>query len=57
VLVKEKCVTGLNPFSIERTDHFKPTFKKLVKAYGDDFFDIVAEILENLIEKVFSKKL
>ncbi|MGB6301025.1 MAG: hypothetical protein WBF90_33285 [Rivularia sp. (in: cyanobacteria)] len=46
-------MTGLNPFSIEKTDQFKRTFKKLVKAYGDDFFDLVAEILENLIEEQY----
>ena len=46
-------MTGSNPFSIEKTDNFKRTFKKLVKAYGDDFLDIIADILENLIEEQY----
>ena len=46
-------MTGLNPFSIEKTDHFKRTFKKLAKVYGNDFLDIVAEVLENLIEEQY----
>lgn len=46
-------MTGLNPFSIEKTDQFKRTFKKLAKAYGNDFLETVAEILENLIEEQY----
>lgn len=46
-------MTGLNPFSIKKTVHFKRTFKTLAKAYGNDFFDIIAEVLENLIEEQY----
>lgn len=48
-------MTGSNPFSIEKTDNFIRTFKKLLKVYGNDFFDIVAEILENLIEEQYPR--
>ena len=46
-------MTGSNPFLIKKTGNFKRTLKKLVKAYGDDFIDIVAEILEGLIEEQY----
>jgi mRNA-degrading endonuclease RelE of RelBE toxin-antitoxin system len=43
-------VTGSNPFSIEESDNFKRSFKKLAKSLGDDFVEILAEALENLID-------
>ena len=43
-------MTGSTPFSIEKTNNFKRSFKKIVKVYGKDFLGIVAEVLENLIE-------
>ena len=46
-------MTGLTPFSIEKTGNFKRSFKKLAKLYGNDFIEIVAEILENLIEEQY----
>jgi mRNA-degrading endonuclease YafQ of YafQ-DinJ toxin-antitoxin module len=43
-------VTGSTPFSIEESDNFKRSFKKLAKFHGADFVELVAEVLENLIE-------
>lgn len=43
-------MTGSNPFSIEDSDNFKRSFKKLAKTHGASFVELVAEILENLIE-------
>jgi mRNA-degrading endonuclease YafQ of YafQ-DinJ toxin-antitoxin module len=43
-------VTGSTPFLIEESDNFKRSFKKLAKALGDDFVEIIAEVLENLID-------
>ncbi|MGB3760253.1 MAG: hypothetical protein WBA07_28395 [Rivularia sp. (in: cyanobacteria)] len=49
-------MTGLTPFSIEKTGNFKRSFKKLAKLYGNDFIEIIAEILENLIEDQYPIK-
>jgi mRNA-degrading endonuclease RelE of RelBE toxin-antitoxin system len=43
-------VTGSTPFSIEKSDNFNRSFKKLAKAYRPDFVEYVAEVLEDLIE-------
>lgn len=43
-------MAGLPPFSIENTDHFKRSFKKLEKFHRGKFTEIVADILERLIE-------
>lgn len=43
-------MTGSTPFSIEESDNFKRSFKKLAKAYGDDFVELVAEALEGFIK-------
>jgi mRNA-degrading endonuclease YafQ of YafQ-DinJ toxin-antitoxin module len=43
-------VTGSNPFSIEESDNFRRSFKKLAKALGSDFVELLAEVLENLID-------
>lgn len=43
-------MTGSNPFLIEKSDNFKRSFKKIVKALGDDFVELVTEVLETLIE-------
>ncbi len=43
-------MTGSTPFLIEESDNFKRSFKKLAKALGADFVELVAEILENLID-------
>lgn len=43
-------MTGSTPFSIEESDQFKRSFKKLAKIYGQRFVEIVAEILEGLLD-------
>jgi mRNA-degrading endonuclease RelE of RelBE toxin-antitoxin system len=43
-------VTGSTPFSIEASDNFKRSFKKLAKVHRTRFVEIVAEILEDLTE-------
>ncbi|MCC5615877.1 hypothetical protein LC605_12510 [Nostoc sp. CHAB 5836] len=43
-------MTGSTPFSIEKSDNFNRSFKKLAKAYRSDFVECVAEVLEDLIE-------
>ena len=45
-------MTGLTPFSIEKSDSFQRSFKKLAKAYRSDFVECVAQILENLIKEI-----
>ena len=49
-------MTGLTPFSIEKSDNFQRSFKKLAKAYRSDFIECVAQILENLIERDENKQ-
>jgi len=39
-------VTGLTPFSIEKSDNFQRSFKKLAKAYRSDFIECVALLNE-----------
>ncbi|WP_017715235.1 hypothetical protein [Kamptonema formosum] len=46
-------MTGSNPFSIEPSDNFKRSFKKLAKAHGDSFVERVTEILEHLTEEPY----
>jgi len=43
-------VTGSTPFLIEESENFKRSFKKLAKIKGADFVELVAEILEDLVE-------
>ena len=43
-------MTGSTPFSIEDSDNFKRSFKKLAKIHGSDFVEVVAQVLEALIE-------
>ncbi|MEH2373540.1 hypothetical protein [Nostoc sp.] len=43
-------MTGSTPFSIEKSDNFNRSFKKLAKAYRSDFVECVAKVLEDLIE-------
>lgn len=43
-------MTGSTPFSIEKSDNFNRSFKKLAKAYKSDFVERVTEVLEDLIE-------
>jgi mRNA-degrading endonuclease YafQ of YafQ-DinJ toxin-antitoxin module len=46
-------VTGSNPFSVKPSDNFKRSFKKLAKTYGKKFVDIVAEVIEALIDEPY----
>ncbi len=43
-------MTGSTRFSIEESENFKRSFKKLAKVHGTGFVELVAEILEDLIE-------
>lgn len=43
-------MTGSTPFSIEKSDNFQRSFKKLAKFHGNSFVEIVAQVLEDLIE-------
>jgi mRNA-degrading endonuclease YafQ of YafQ-DinJ toxin-antitoxin module len=46
-------MTGSTPFSIDKSDNFQRSFKKLVKIHKvnqDNFIQLIAEALENLIE-------
>lgn len=43
-------MAGLTPFSIENTDNFQRSFKKLYKNHGDAFLERVNSILEGLID-------
>jgi mRNA-degrading endonuclease YafQ of YafQ-DinJ toxin-antitoxin module len=46
-------VSGSTPFLIEKSDNFRRSFKKLGKALGADFVELVAEALEGLIENQY----
>jgi mRNA-degrading endonuclease YafQ of YafQ-DinJ toxin-antitoxin module len=43
-------VTGSTPFSIETSENFKRSFKKLAKVHGNRFVELVTEIIEELTE-------
>lgn len=43
-------MTGSAPFSIEDSENFKRSFKKLAKIHGAGFVELVAEVLEDLTE-------
>lgn len=43
-------MTGSTPFSIEHSDNFKRSFKKLVKIHGTGFVEIITKVLEELID-------
>ncbi|MBE9208296.1 hypothetical protein IQ244_17535 [Nostoc sp. LEGE 06077] len=43
-------MTGSTPFSIEESDNFKRSFKKLAKVYKDNFVELIAKTLEDLID-------
>lgn len=46
-------MAGSTPFSIEESDNFKRSFKKLAKIHGASFVELIAEVLEALIEDRF----
>jgi mRNA-degrading endonuclease RelE of RelBE toxin-antitoxin system len=43
-------VTGSTPFSIEASENFRRSFKKLAKVHGASFVKLIEEVLEGLIE-------
>ena len=42
-------MTGLNPFSIEDSDGFNRSFKKIAKSHKDNFLEMIAKTLEDLM--------
>lgn len=48
-------MTGLPPFSLEKTDSFERTFKKLAKskAYGNNFPNTIVAILKDLLHEIY----
>ncbi|GAB1542472.1 hypothetical protein NUACC21_51460 [Scytonema sp. NUACC21] len=46
-------MAGSTPFSIEESENFKRSFKRLAKIHGSDFIEIAANALEDLIEDAF----
>lgn len=43
-------MTGSTPFSIEESDNFKRSFKKLAKVHKDSFVAMISETLEDLLD-------
>jgi len=43
-------VTGSTPFSIESSDNFQRSFKKLAKVHGNSFVELITKTLEDLID-------
>ncbi len=43
-------MTGSTPFSIEASDNFKRSFKKLAKVHRDSFVSLITKTLEDLID-------
>lgn len=43
-------MTGSTPFSIEASDNFKRSFKKLAKIYGSSFVELISKVIEELID-------
>jgi mRNA-degrading endonuclease YafQ of YafQ-DinJ toxin-antitoxin module len=46
-------VTGSTPFSIEDSDQFNRSFKKLAKVHKTRFVELIAQILEELIDNPY----
>ncbi|AFY47729.1 hypothetical protein Nos7524_1868 [Nostoc sp. PCC 7524] len=46
-------MTGSTPFSIEKSDNFQRSFKKLAKFHGTGFVELVAQVLEDLLENQY----
>ncbi|MCT7995663.1 hypothetical protein [Laspinema olomoucense] len=42
-------MTGSNPFLIEDSDGFNRSFKKIVKTHKDNFLELIAKTLEDLM--------
>ncbi len=43
-------MTGSTPFSIEASDNFKRSFKKLAKTHGSSFVELISKVIEELID-------
>lgn len=43
-------MSGSTPFSIEASDNFKRSFKKLAKIHKSSFVELIAKTLEDLID-------
>jgi mRNA-degrading endonuclease YafQ of YafQ-DinJ toxin-antitoxin module len=43
-------MSGSTPFSIEASDNFKRSFKKLAKIHGASFVEMISKVLEELID-------
>ncbi|MCC3411957.1 MAG: hypothetical protein JGK24_12070 [Microcoleus sp. PH2017_29_MFU_D_A] len=43
-------MSGSTPFSIEASDNFNRSFKKLAKIHGASFVEIISKVLEELID-------
>ncbi len=43
-------MTGSTPFSIEESDNFKRSFKKLAKVHGTGLIELITRTLEDLID-------
>lgn len=46
-------MTGLTPFSIEDSENFKRSFKKLAKIHGKSFITLISSVLEDLLENPY----
>lgn len=50
-------MTGSTPFSIEASDNFKRSFKKLAKVHRDSFVALIGKTLEDLIDDRYPQQL
>jgi len=48
-------VTGSPPFSIEESDNFRRSFRKLAKVHKGGFVELIAKTLEDLIDDQYPK--
>mgnify|MGYP003403054021 CR=1 FL=1 len=48
-------MTGSTPFSIEASDNFKRSFKKLAKVHREKFIALITKTLEDLIDEQYPK--
>ncbi|WP_219884562.1 type II toxin-antitoxin system RelE/ParE family toxin [Merismopedia glauca] len=49
-------MTGSTPYSIEHSDNFKRSFKKLAKANRESFVELIVQTLEGLIDEPYPNK-
>lgn len=48
-------MTGSPPFSIEESDNFRRSFRKLAKVHKGGFVELIAKTLEDLIDDQYPK--